>query len=158
MMVADFRRRFWISLIITIPILLLSPLIQRFLGLEGKISFTGDSYVLWALSSGVFFYGGYPFLKGIYDELKSRSPGMMTLIALAITTAYVYSSAVVFGLSGDVFFWELATLIDVMLLGHWLEMRSVMAASSALEELARLMPSEAHKILPDGSVQDVSPG
>jgi Cu2+-exporting ATPase len=143
MMVADFRRRFWISLIITIPILALSPLIQRFLGLEGKISFTGDSYVLWALSSGVFFYGGWPFLKGIYDELKSRSPGMMTLIALAITTAYAYSSAVVFGLSGEVFFWELATLIDVMLLGHWLEMRSVMAASSALEEMARLMPSSS---------------
>ena len=154
-MIADFRRRFWISLIITIPILLLSPLIQRFLGLEGKISFTGDSYVLWALSSGVFFYGGYPFLKGIYDELKSRSPGMMTLIALAISYAYIYSTAVVFGLTGEVFFWELATLIDVMLLGHWLEMRSIMAASSALEELARLMPSEAHKVMPDGNVQDV---
>lgn len=155
MMVADFRKRFWISLIITVPILLLSPLVQKYIGLEGKISFAGDSYVLWVLSSAVFLYGGYPFLKGIYDELKSRSPGMMTLIALAITTAYVYSSAVVFGLRGDVFFWELATLIDVMLLGHWLEMRSIMAASSALEELARLMPSEAHKISADGNVQEV---
>jgi P-type Cu2+ transporter len=155
MMVADFRRRFWVSLIITIPILLLSPVIQRFLGLDNKIAFTGDSYILWALSSGVYFYGGYPFLKGIYDEIKSRSPGMMTLIALAITTAYSYSTAVVFGLSGDIFFWELATLIDVMLLGHWLEMRSVMAASSALEELARLMPYEAHKVMPDGSLRDV---
>lgn len=155
MMVADFRRRFWVSLVISIPILLLSPLIQRFLGIEGAIDFPGDAYVLFVLSSAVFFYGGYPFLKGIYDELKSKSPGMMTLIALAITVAYVYSSAVVFGLSGSVFFWELATLIDVMLLGHWLEMRSIMAASSALEELARLMPSEAHKLMPDGSLKDV---
>jgi Cu2+-exporting ATPase len=155
MMVADFRKRFWISLIITVPILLLSPLIQQFLGLEGVIKFPGDSYLLFVLSSAVYFYGGYPFLKGIYDELKSRSPGMMTLIALAITVAYVYSSAVVFGVSGEVFFWELATLIDVMLLGHWLEMRSIIAASSALEELARLMPSEAHKIIADGSMMDV---
>lgn len=155
MMVADFRRRFWVSLVISIPILLLSPLIQRFLGIEGAIAFSGDSYVLFALSSAVFFYGGWPFLKGIIDELKKKSPGMMTLIALAITVAYVYSSAVVFGLSGSVFFWELATLIDVMLLGHWLEMRSIMAASSALEELARLMPSEAHKRMPDGSTKDV---
>ncbi|MBN2075183.1 MAG: copper-translocating P-type ATPase [Dehalococcoidales bacterium] len=155
MMVADFRRRFWISLIITIPILILSPLIQKFLGIEGKISFTGESYVLFVLSSAIFFYGGWPFLKGIYSELKSKSPGMMTLIALAITVAYVYSSAVVFGLSGSVFFWELATLIDVMLLGHWLEMRSIMSASSALEELARLMPSEAHKVMPDGNIKEV---
>jgi Cu2+-exporting ATPase len=154
MMVADFRRRFWVSLVISIPILLLSPLIQRFLGIEGKVSFTGDSYVLFVLSSAVFFYGGWPFLKGIYDEIKSKSPGMMTLIAVAITVAYVYSSAVVSGLNGSVFFWELATLIDVMLLGHWLEMRSIMAASSALEELARLMPSEAHKMT-DGGTMDV---
>jgi Cu2+-exporting ATPase len=155
MMVADFRKRFWISLVISIPILLLSPLIQKFLGLEGKLSFTGDSYVLFALSSIVFFYGGWPFLKGIYSELKSKAPGMMTLIALAISVAYAYSSAVVFGVTGSVFFWELATLIDVMLLGHWLEMRSIMAASSALEELARLMPSEAHKVMPDGRTKEV---
>lgn len=155
MMIADFRKRFWVSLIISIPILLLSPLIQRFLGLQGVISFPYDSYVLFALSSAVFFYGGWPFLKGITDELKSKSPGMMTLIALAITVAYTYSSAVVFGVSGSVFFWELATLIDVMLLGHWLEMRSIIAASSALEELARLMPSEAHKVMPDGSTHEV---
>ena len=155
MMVADFRKRFWISLVISIPILLLSPLIQKFLGLEGKLDFTGDSYVLFALSSIVFFYGGWPFLKGIYSELKSKAPGMMTLIALAISVAYAYSSAVVFGVTGSVFFWELATLIDVMLLGHWLEMRSIMAASSALEELARLMPSEAHKVMPDGRTKEV---
>jgi len=155
MMIADYRRRFWISLVLTIPILLLSPLVQDLLGLSEILSFSGDMYVLFGLSTIVYFYGGYPFLKGIFSELKGKSPGMMTLIALAITVAYVYSSAVVFGLAGDVFFWELATLIDVMLLGHWLEMRSIMAASSALEELARLMPSEAHKLQPDGSTTDV---
>jgi P-type Cu2+ transporter len=94
-------------------------------------------------------------LKGLLDELGEKQPGMMTLIAIAITTAYVYSSVVVFGLAGKVFFWELATLIDVMLLGHWIEMKSVMGASRALEELARLMPSNAHKVMSDGSTKDV---
>lgn len=155
MMITDYRRRFWVSLVLTIPILLLSPFIRDLLGLSEALSFPGDMYVLFGLSSVVYFYGGYPFLKGIFGELKDRSPGMMTLIALAITVAYAYSSAVVFGLSGDIFFWELATLIDVMLLGHLLEMRSIMAASSALEELARLMPSEAHKLQPDGSTIEV---
>lgn len=154
-MVADFKTRFWISLIITIPILSLSPVIQEWAGLGDSIRFPGDLYVLFVLSSIVFFYGGYPFLKGIFNELKNAKPGMMTLIAIAITTAYLYSSAVVFGLSGMVFFWELATLIDIMLLGHWLEMKSIIGASKALEELARLMPSEAHKLMPDGSVRDV---
>ena len=154
-MVADFRKRFWVSLVLTIPILLLSPLIQRFLGLGEALRFGGDALVLWAFSSVVFFYGGWPFLKGLYTELKGAKPGMMTLIAVAITTAYVYSSAVVFGLSGKMFFWELATLIDVMLVGHWIEMKSVMGASKALEELAKLMPSEAHKLMPDGSIVDV---
>ncbi len=155
-MVADFRKRFIVSIILTIPILLLSPLIQNLLKLENILKFPGDSYVLFGLSSVVFFYGGWPFLKGIYNELKSRLPGMMTLIALAITVAYVYSSAIVFGLSGTVFFWELATLIDVMLLGHWIEMKSIMGASRALEELAKLMPSEAHRIAPDGKTEDVA--
>ena len=155
-MVADFRKRFWISLIITVPILVLSPMIQEFLGIRESIRFTGDLYVLFALSSVVFFYGGYPFLKGIFNELKSAKPGMMTLISIAITVAYLYSSAVVFGLLGKIFFWELATLIDIMLLGHWIEMKSVMGASKALEELARLMPSDAHKIMPNGTVKDVS--
>ena len=155
MMAADFKRRFWISLVLTVPVLILSPLIQQFLGIGDTINFTGDSYVLWAFSTAIFIYGGYPFLKGLFDELKSGSPGMMTLIGLAIAVAYIYSSAVVFGLTGKVFFWEIATLVDIMLLGHWLEMRSVMGASSALEEIARLMPSEAHKITPDGNTTDV---
>ena len=130
-------------------------MLQKLLGLREAIRFSGDLYVLFAFSSAVFFYGGWPFLKGLFDELKSRKPGMMTLIAIAIATAYFYSSAVVFGLTGKTFFWELATLIDIMLLGHWIEMKSVMGASRALEELARLMPSDAHKLMPDGSVKDV---
>jgi len=154
-MVADFRRRFWISLIVSVPILLLSPMIQTFIGLREVFRFSGDIYVLFALSSFIYFYGGYPFLKGLFDELRKTRPGMMTLIAIAITTAYVYSSVVVFGLSGKIFFWELVTLIDIMLLGHWIEMKSVMGASRALEELARLMPSEAHKLMPDGNIKDV---
>jgi len=153
--VADFRKRFWVSLVVTIPILILSPSIQEFIGLRRAISFPGDQYLLFVLASFVYFYGGSPFLKGIVNELKARLPGMMTLIAVAITSAYLYSSAVVFGLRGGVLFWELATLIDIMLLGHWIEMRSVMGASRALEDLARLMPSDAHKLMPDGSVQDV---
>ena len=155
-MVADFRKRFWISCILTFPILILSPMIQEFFGLGETIRFAGDIYLLFGLSSVVFFYGGYPFLKGLLDELKSKQPGMMTLIALALMTAYLYSAAVVFGLSGKIFFWELVTLVDIMLLGHWIEMKSVMGASRALEELVRLMPSQAHKVMPDGRTQDVS--
>lgn len=154
-MVHDFRKRFWISIILTVPILLLSPMIQQFLGIAAALRFSGDKYILFLFSTFVFFYGGYPFLKGLIHELKTKSPGMMTLIALAISVAYFYSSAVVFGLTGKLFFWELATLIDIMLLGHWIEMRSVMGASRALEELVKLLPSEAHKIFSDGSVQDV---
>jgi len=155
-MIADYRKRFIISAILTIPILLLSPLIQNLLRLENILKFTGDVYVLFVLSSAVFFYGGWPFLKGIYNELKSKQPAMMTLIALAITVAYIYSSAVAFGLTGKFFFWELVTLIDIMLLGHWIEMRSILGASRALEELAKLMPSEAHRIISGDKTEDVA--
>jgi Cu2+-exporting ATPase len=154
-MVQDFRKRFWISLILTIPVLLLSPLVQGLLGIEEIIAFPGDAYVLFALSSIVFFYGGYPFAKGSFQEIGKGQPGMMTLIIVAISAAYFYSSAVTLGLPGKLFFWELVTLIDIMLLGHWIEMRSVMGASRALEELVRLMPSEAHKLLPNGSIVDI---
>jgi Cu2+-exporting ATPase len=154
-MAADFRKRFWISLVLTLPILVLSPLLQTLVGLRDAIHFPSDSYVLFGLSSAVFWYGGWPFLKGFIGELKSRQPGMMMLISVAIATAYLYSSAVVFGLAGKVFFWELATLVDIMLLGHWIEMKSVIGASKALEELAKLMPSDAHKLMPDGSMKDV---
>lgn len=152
-MVRDFKKRFFASLILTVPILILSPLIQEFLGFT--FTFAGDKYLLFALSAIVFFYGGWPFLKGIFGELRKRQPGMMTLIALAISVAFLYSTAVVFGLTGKFFFWELATLIDIMLLGHWIEMRSVMGASRALESLARLMPSEAHLVKGNGEIVDV---
>lgn len=141
-MVRDFKKRFIISALVTIPILLLSPLIQQLLNFSFGIP--GEKYVLFALSSFIFFYGGWPFLKGFFDESRKKQPGMMTLIALATSVAYFYSSAVVFGLKGKFFFWELATLIDVMLLGHWFEMKSVLGASRALEKLAQLMPDTAH--------------
>lgn len=153
MMVADFRKRFFVSLVMTVPILALSPMIQMFAGLEFR--FAGDSYLLFALSTALFIYGGIPFIKGAADELKKKSPGMMTLIALAITVAYTYSSLTVFVLMGMDFFWELATLIDIMLLGHWIEMKSVMGASKSLEELVKLMPDTAHLILEDGSVAEM---
>jgi Cu2+-exporting ATPase len=152
-MLEDFRRRFFVSLILTIPILILSPGFQAFFGVS--FSFTGSTFVLLALSTVVYLYGGYPFIKGIADEVRIRLLGMMTLIAVAITVAFVFSAAVVLGVvTGEPFFWELATLIDIMLLGHWLEMRSVLGASRALEELVKIMPSEAHR-MKDGQTEDV---
>ncbi len=157
-MAADFRKRFWISLVVTLPILALSPMLQSLVGLREAIRFPGDVYVLFGLSTAVFGYGGWPFFKGFVEELRARRPGMRVLISVAIATAYVYSSAVVFGLAGKMFFWELASLIDIMLLGHWIEMKSLMGASRALEALAKLMPSDAHKLMPDGTVKDVPLG
>jgi len=154
-MVADFRRRFWVSLVLTVPVLILDPMIQELLGLRETLHFPGDSYLQWVLATIIFIYGGRPFLEGLRDELGDRSPGMMTLIGLAISVAYLYSSAVVFGLTGKTLFWELATLIDVMLLGHWIEMKSVMGASKALESLVQLMPSEAHRVTESGGTVDV---
>lgn len=154
-MVADFRQRFWISAIVSVPVLALSPMIQSFLGLETALAFPGDTYLLFALSAAVFLYGGWPFLTGLFSEIGKRRPGMMTLIALAISVAFFYSSAVVFGLTGKVFFWELVTLIDIMLLGHWIEMKSVMGASGALEALVRLLPATAHRLHADGTIDEV---
>jgi Cu2+-exporting ATPase len=154
-MVQDFRKRFWVALVATGPVLALSPMIQGFLGLREVLRFSGDGFVQWAFATSIFFYGGRPFFKGFFDEVGKKNPGMMTLIALAISVAYVYSAAVVFGLTGKVFFWELATLIDVMLLGHWIEMKSVMGASRALESLAQLMPSEAHRVKSDGFTEEI---
>lgn len=152
-MVDDFKKRFFISLILTIPILAISPMIQHFLGVDWR--FGNDMYVLFALSSIVFFYGGWPFLVGGIAELKDKAPGMMTLIALAITIAYIYSTVVVFGWDGNQLYWELATLVTIMLLGHWIEMRSIMGASNALEQLVKLMPNEAHRLDDDKQVEDV---
>jgi Cu2+-exporting ATPase len=144
MMIADFKKRFYVVLVLTIPIMLLSQMIQHWLDLH--ISFAGSQYILLLLASIVFFYGGWPFLRGLVDEMKSWKPGMMTLIGFAITVAYVYSVATVFGLKGMDFFWELATLILIMLLGHWIEMKSIAGASRELELLVQLMPTNAHLV------------
>ncbi len=154
-MVADYRKRFWVALVLTVPVLALAPMIQGFLGLEELLSFRGDSYVLATLSSIIYFYGGWPFLKGMWREVATRDIAMMTLIGVAISAAYIYSVVVTFVGSQETFFWELATLIAIMLFGHWIEMKSVMGAGKALEQLARLMPDTAHLLLEDGSVSDV---
>lgn len=154
-MLEDFRKRFIISIFLTVPILILSPSIQSFFGFS--FAFAGSELALLALATTIYAYGGYPFLKGIVREFRSRLPGMMTLIAVAITVAYVFSAAIVLGMvSGKPFFWELATLIDIMLLGHWIEMRSVLGASRALEKLVKIMPSEAHLMKESGESEDVS--
>ena len=155
MMMADYRRRFFISLGLTIPVLILSETVQEFTGLSITTGFAGEQYLVFGLSAGIYAYGGLPFLKGLRDELSSRNPGMMTLIGFAITVAFTYSSATVFGLTGKAFFWELATLVDVMLVGHWVEMKSIMGASSSLKEMARLMPSVAHRLTEDGAIKDI---
>jgi len=151
-MIADYKKRFYVVLFLTIPIMLLSMMIQQFIGVNWQ--FTGSSYILFALSTVVFFYGGWPFLKGWVNEIKTKNPGMMFLIGFAITVAYIYSVAIVFGLHGMDFFWELATLILIMLLGHWIEMKSIAGASKELELLVQLMPSDAHMVMPD-MVHDV---
>ena len=152
MMIDDFKRRFYVTLILTIPVMLLSPMIQQWF--HFNIVFNGSIYLLFTLSTIVFFYGGFPFLKGLIDEIKNNAIGMMTLIAVAITAAYVYSVATVFGLQGMDFFWELCTLILIMLLGHWIEMKSVAGASRELELLVKLIPSNAHRVMGD-MLQDV---
>lgn len=153
MMIEDFKKRFWVSLILTIPILVLSSMIQDFFGYSLNVPY--NSYILLVLSSVVYFWGGWPFLKGFTTEIKQKGPGMMTLIAMAISVAYFYSAATVFGLKGMDFFWELATLIVIMLLGHWLEMKSVLGASKALQLLVSMMPAEAHRVTKDGQIEDV---
>ena len=151
-MIADFKKRFYVVLILTVPIMLLSEMIQHFMGVDWQ--FAGSKYILFALSTIVFIYGGFPFLKGLVDEVRAKNIGMMFLIAFAITVAYIYSVAIVFGLQGMDFFWELATLILIMLLGHWIEMKSVAGASKELELLVQLMPADAHMVMPD-MVHDV---
>lgn len=151
---ADFSRRFWICLALTVPVIAISPMPLELLGLP-HFAFPGDMWVVFALATVIYFYGGVPFFKGMAAEVRQRRPGMMTLVTVGITTAYAYSAAIAFGLEGEPVYWELATLVDVMLLGHWIEMRSTMAASGALEALARLVPAEAHRVAGDGTVADV---
>lgn len=150
--VEGFLKKFIVSTIITIPVLALSHMIQQWLGFE--LTFSGDKYVLGTLATFIFLYGGFPFLKGLYDEVRTNSIGMMTLIGVAISAAWAYSFAVTLGLEGMDFYWEMATLIDIMLLGHWLEMKSVKGASQALELLVKMMPSTAH-IIQNGETKEI---
>jgi Cu2+-exporting ATPase len=150
-----FRNKFWVSLVLSIPVLLYSETIQQWLNFSMP-AFPGSAWITPVFSVVVFFYGGLPFLQMAVPEVKNKKPGMMTLISLAITVAFVYSLATLFITAGTGFFWELVTLIDVMLLGHWIEMRSVRQASGALNELAKLMPDTAERITSDGNTEEVS--
>lgn len=151
---AMFRQRFWVCLVLSIPVLAFSPMLTRMLGFTLP-AFSGSEWIPLIFSLVIFGYGGLPFLNMALPELRTRAPGMMTLISLAISVAFLYSLAAQIGGLGEGFFWELVTLIDIMLLGHWLEMRSVRQASGALNELAKLMPDSAEKIFPDGSTRTV---
>ena len=148
-----FKRKFWVSLALTVPVLLLSETIQTWLNLTW-LTVPYQKEILLILSAVIYVYGGLPFLQGMVEELRNRQPGMMTLIGTAISVAFFYSAATVFLITGMDFFWELATLIDVMLLGHWVEAKSVLGASRALEELVRIMPTQAH-LVENGEVTDV---
>lgn len=149
-----FRDRFWISSLISIPVLLYSPSIQNWLNFSMPI-FRGSDWITPILAVIIFFYGGLPFLKMAVPEIRTRKPGMMTLISLAIGVAFIYSIVALFIPTESGFFWELVTLVDIMLLGHWIEMRSVRQASGALDALAKLLPDTAERIESDGRVREV---
>ncbi len=151
--VAMFRSKFWLSLALTLPTLIWGPLLQRWLGYTAP-QFPGSAYVPAVFGTVVFAYGGWVFLRGAGQELSDRAPGMMTLISLAIAVAFLFSVAVAFGYPGEPLWWELATLVTIMLLGHWMEMRSIQQASGALNELAKLLPSTAVRVV-DGETEDV---
>ena len=148
-----FKRRFFVCLVLTLPVLYFEPMFQDWFNYQA-IQFSGANWVIPIFSTIIYFYGGWVFLKGAYNDFQSKI-GMITLVALAITVAFVYSVAVTLGLAGDSFYWELATLVDIMLLGHWIEMASVLGASNALQELAKLVPSVAHKQQANGQIEDV---
>ena len=148
-----FKKKFWVSLAVTIPILLLSETIQMWLNLTWiRVPFQRE--ILLVLSAIIYAYGGLPFLQGMVQEIRDKQPGMMTLIGTAVSVAFFYSVATVVLITGVDFFWELATLIDIMLLGHWIEAKSVLGASRALEEIVKIMPTNAH-VLKNGEVTDV---
>ena len=149
-----FRDRFWVSLLLSLPVLLYSTSVQNWLDFTMP-EFSGSEWITPVLSVVVFIVGGIPFLRMAVPELRSRQPGMMTLISLAISVSFVYSLAALLFDLGEGFFWELVTLIDVMLLGHWIEMRSVRQASGALDELANLMPDTAERIISNGETKTV---
>jgi P-type Cu2+ transporter len=149
----DFQRRFWVALVLTIPVVFYAELPQELLGYTAP-AFPGSEYLPLVLASVVYFYGGVPFLQGAVRELRVATPGMMTLVAMAITVAYGYSLAVQFFMPGEPLYWELATLVTIMLLGHWVEMRAIGRARGALAELAKLMPDTAERVL-DGTTEEV---
>lgn len=144
--VAMFRDKFWLSLLLTLPVVAYSPTIQDWFGFSAP-TFTGSQYLPFVLSTIIFFYGGMVFIRGAISEIKAKLPGMMTLVSLAIITAYSYSVATQFFIEGDGFFWELATLVTIMLLGHWLEMASVAKAESALDAISQLLPDKAERLV-----------
>jgi len=150
-----FRNRFWVSLVLTIPVLLFSPMIQEWFGFSMP-EFTGSNLIGPGFAIVIFLYGGVPFIQMAAPEIQNRKPGMMTLISLAIIVAFVYSLFAAATGTGKSFFWEMATLIDIMLLGHWMEMRSVRQASGALNELAELMPDTAERVSDDGQTEEVN--
>lgn len=153
-MVGDFRRRFWVSLILSLPVLLLSDFLQSLFSYTISVPF--GSTLAFVIAVIIYAYGGYPFLSGFISEVRKRQPGMMTLVAVAITTAFGYSIATYLGVPGEPLLWEMVTLIDIMLLGHWIEMKSILGASRALEKLASLLPSSAHRITMSGTIENVS--
>jgi Cu2+-exporting ATPase len=148
-----FRDKFWISLLLTIPTLIWGHMLQRAFGYMAP-HFPGSEYIAPVFGTAVFVYGGWPFLQGAVRELKTRLPGMMTLIALAITVAFVFSAMVTLGFPGMPLWEELATLVTIMLLGHWIEMRSIFQAQGALKELAKLLPSTATRVV-NGASEEV---
>lgn len=152
--VAMFRDKFWLSLILSLPLIFYADVVQKFFRYKAPV-FDGLEYILFALATAVFFYGGWVFIKSAYYELKAKLPGMMTLIALAITTAYLYSTYVLIIGTGQALFWELGTLITIMLLGHWLEMAAVVGVSNSLKELSKLIPDQA-EVMREGIVTKVS--
>lgn len=152
-MIDEFKKKFFISLILSIPVIIFDPMIQMLFNYSVNIPY--QNYIQFLLSTFIFIYCGSPFLLGAKKEIQNKNMGMMTLIALAITTAYLYSSLIAFGFKGNSFFWELVTLISIMLLGHWIEMQSTMGASRSLELLVELLPSIAHRIINNNEVEDV---
>lgn len=150
---AMFKNKFWLSLVLSVPVVVFSPMVGHLLGYQLP-QFAGSAWISPVLGTVIFFYGGMPFLKGGLTELRSRQPGMMLLISMAITVAFVASWITTLGIGGfDLdFWWELALLVVIMLLGHWMEMRALGAASSALDALAALLPDEAEKILDGDTV------
>jgi Cu2+-exporting ATPase len=147
------KRRFFVSLVVTVPILLLSPMIQQWFGF--RLEVPARAWIIFLLSTFIYLYGGWPFLSGMLTEIRRRKPGMMTLISLAISVAYFYSAVTLVIPGGKEFFWELATLIDIMLIGHYIEAKSVMGAANALQKLVQMMPKNAQKLLPDGTTETV---